>query len=42
MKPDDAAATWFRANDIPTEKAMMAWTDIPSAAALRALPQSPS
>lgn len=41
MKPDDAAAAWFRANDIPLEKAMMAWTDIPSVAALQALPQSP-
>jgi hypothetical protein len=41
-EPDDAAGAWFRANDIPTEQAMMAWTDIPSAAALRALPQSPS
>jgi len=40
--PDDAAGAWFRANDIRTEHAMMAWTDIPSAAALRALPQSPS
>lgn len=40
--PDDAAGAWFRANDVPTEQAMMAWTDIPSAAALRALPQSPS
>ena len=41
-EPDDAAGAWFRANDIPTEQAMMAWTDILSAAALRALPQSPS
>lgn len=41
-EPDDAAGAWFRANDIPTEQAMMAWTDIPSAATLRALPQSPS
>jgi len=41
-EPDDAAGAWFRANAIATEQAMMAWTDIPSAAALRGLPQSPS
>jgi len=41
-EPDDAAGAWLRANDMPTEQAMMAWTDIPSLAALRALPQSPS
>lgn len=42
MQPDDAAGAWFKANEAPTERAMMAWTDIPSVAALRALPQSPS
>jgi len=41
IKPDDAAAAWFQANDVPTERAMMTWTDIPSVAALQALPQSP-
>jgi hypothetical protein len=41
IKPDDAASAWFRAHDLPMEKAMMTWTDIPSVAALRALPQSP-
>jgi len=40
-KPDDTASAWFRENDLPLEKAMMMWTDIPSVAALRALPQSP-
>ena len=42
LKPDDAASAWFRVNDLPVEKAMMAWTGIPSVAALQALPQSPS
>ena len=41
-QPDDAARAWFRENDTAAERAMMAWTDIPSAATLRALPQSPS
>jgi len=41
MKPDDAASAWFRENDLALEKSMMTWTDIPSVAALRALPQSP-
>ena len=41
IKPDDAASAWFRANDLPIEKAMMNWTDIPSVATLKALPQSP-
>lgn len=40
IKPDDAAGAWFRANDGAVEKAMMAWTDIPSVATLQALPQS--
>jgi hypothetical protein len=42
MQPDAAASAWFREHDLPLEKAMMTWTDIPSVAALRALPQSPS
>ena len=42
MQPDAAASAWFREHDIPLEKAMMTWTDIPTVAALRALPQSPS
>lgn len=41
-QPDAAASAWFREHDIPLEKAMMTWTDIPSVASLRALPQSPS
>jgi hypothetical protein len=40
-QPDEAADAWFRANGAATEQAMRAWTDIPSVAALRALPQSP-
>jgi len=42
MQPDAAASAWFREHDLPLEKAMMTWTDIPSVAALQALPQSPS
>lgn len=42
MQPDAAASAWFREHDLPLEKAMMTWTDIPTVAALRALPQSPS
>lgn len=40
-QPDDAAGQWLRVNDPAIERAMMAWTGIPSVAALRALPQSP-
>lgn len=40
-EPDDAAGDWLRAHGTATEQAMTAWTDIPSAAALRRLPQSP-
>jgi hypothetical protein len=40
-QPDDAAGDWLRAHGAATEQAMTAWTDIPSAAALRTLPQSP-
>jgi hypothetical protein len=42
IKPDEAAAAWFRANDGAIEKAMMTWTGLPSNASLQALPQSPS
>jgi hypothetical protein len=42
MQPDAAASAWFREHDLPLEKAMMTWTDIPSVAVLRALPQSSS
>jgi hypothetical protein len=41
LNPDDEAGKWFRANDPAIAQAMMAWTDIPSVTALRALPQSP-
>lgn len=41
-QPDAAADAWLTANGAATEQAMMAWVDIPSVAALRALPQSPS
>jgi hypothetical protein len=39
--PDAAASAWLRANDLVMEKAMMAWTTIPSPSTLQALPQSP-
>ena len=42
MQPDAAASAWFREHDLPLEKSMMTWTGIPTVAALRALPQSPS
>ncbi len=40
IKPDAEASAWFKVNDIPIEKALMAWTEIPSVPALRALPQA--
>jgi hypothetical protein len=41
IQPDAAASAWFKDNDIPLEKAMMAWSDLPSVGALRTLPQAP-
>ena len=41
MAPDAAASEWLKANDIPLEKAMMMWSELPSVAALRTLPQTP-
>jgi hypothetical protein len=40
-QPDAAASEWFKANDIPLERAMMAWSELPSVGALRTLPQAP-
>jgi len=34
MQPDAAASAWFREHDLPLEKAMMTWTDIPTVTAL--------
>ena len=41
MQPDAAASAWFKANDLAMEKALAAWTGMPSVAALRDLPQTP-
>jgi len=41
IKADAEASTWFKAHDIDIEKAMMAWTDIPSVPSLQALPPTP-
>lgn len=41
MQPDAPASAWFKAHDLATEKALMAWTGLPPVATLRLLPQSP-
>ena len=41
MQPDVAATAWLKANDQAVERAMMAWSDLPTVPALRTLPQAP-